>query len=818
MVSLLVIPLLQLLLASLVSTSHYYGASMTFNCKGNNSDGSTKVEVRRRSTFDGCTHQQRPYCTGGHCNQVLQVQNGVIDQSTNTPRYNNKWCETEELSVWAVRDDKPFEMRVYSCCWIQTRNGASYWQWTSLINLGRRSDTGKPNKSPAIAILPFLRVPQNCPRTYKLISFDPDGDRVRCRYGNSRYSECNACNRPSGFNLDQDSCTIQYQYASANPRVYAFEMVVEDFSTKHMDLIYKDGTRSHRHPMTARRRKRAAQTPATTPWWWGPMFHVGQTTQAPSSTQTTTTPYPTTTFPNQNLMWWQHPTTTPPMTTPGHNTVFSPFSKLPLQFSVLIDPPAPSCQEGFYIPKFVHPTPENGAVINGEPDKIVEIRVKAQAAYTLIFDIIISGPLNITKRRTTHDEFVISFTPSTDDLGQYYAVCFAVESFSWTSTYGNPTNPYYVTHHHHHATPSSQSGIYQSEMRCVLLKIVKSQVKANVICKESSMQVEVKKSSLVGLDEDHLRLNDPLNTVCSLKTNSNSTHIIGVVPLNACGTQIEEDDDNLIFKNEITTVDDITDLITRKHLLELQFYCQYPKRGNVTLSFTGHRKKTVVWERGFGTFTYQFEFYPDNKFHTMIDPNSYPLEYELGARIYMQIEAQSSVNNTEMFVESCRAAPYDNPSYTPTYSIIENGCNVDPTVVIYNSEDKNRFQFSIEAFQFIGLQDQVYISCSVVICEAGNPNTRCSQGCTNAPWTNTHNSHHRHKRDTVIQSMNHFISQGPLRLKRSTDGRVSSGGLNLTLVFLSGCALAAVGMICGLIFYKIKTSSIKYQRLPVTES
>uniref|UniRef100_A0A8C5G9L1 Uncharacterized LOC114460864 n=1 Tax=Gouania willdenowi TaxID=441366 RepID=A0A8C5G9L1_GOUWI len=661
-------------------------------------------------------------------------------------------------------------------------------------------------------------------------------------------------------------------------------MVVEDFSKKHMDLIYKDGTRSHRHPMTARRRKRAAQWTTQTPlWWWHPTLSGQRTTQefltptqAPSTTQTDTTSYTQTdttsytqtdmtsyTTPHVNpLLWWlwsatarppsritqlyttikplwwlhtrqtnthitpqwgawQTPSATPRnyyKTTPRQNTDFSPFSKLPLQFSLLVDPPAPSCQEGFYIPKFVHPTPKNGALIMGEPDKIVEIRVKAQAASTFIDDIIISGPMNIIKRRTTHSEFVISWKPVADDLGQYYAVCFAVEAFSWTSTTVNLTTPYYFTHHHHHGTPSSQSGIYQSEMRCVLLQIVESQIKANVICKESSMQVEVKKSSLVGLHEDHLRLNDPLNTVCSLKTNSNSTHIIGVVPLNTCGTQIEEDDDNLIFKNEITTVDDITDLITRKHLLELQFYCQYPKRGNVTLSFTGHRKKTVVWERGFGTFTYQFEFYPDNKFHTMIDPNSYPLEYELGARIYMQIEAQSSVNNTEMFVESCRAAPYDNPSYTPTYSIIENGCNVDPTVVIYNSEDKNRFQFSIEAFQFIGLQDQVYISCSVVICEAGNPNTRCSQGCTNAPWTNTHNSHHRHKRDTVIQSMNHFISQGPLRLKRSTDGRVSSGGLNLTLVFLSGCALAAVGMICGLIFYKIKTSSIKYQRLPVTES
>ena len=105
----------------------------------------------------------------------------------------------------------------------------------------------------------------------------------------------------------------------------------------------------------------------------------------------------------------------------------------------------------------------------------------------------------------------------------------------------------------------------------------------------------------------------------------------------------------------------------------MEFYCQYPKRGNVTLGFTAHRKNVTVWEKGFGTFTYQFEFYQTNQFRTMINPNSYPLEYDVGSRVYMEIEASSSVNNTELFVESCWAAPYDNPNYWPTYPIIENG-------------------------------------------------------------------------------------------------------------------------------------------------
>lgn len=46
-------------------------------------------------------------------------------------------------------------------------------------------------------------IPQNCPRTYNLLAFDPDGDRVRCRYGNQLHTECTACRRHSGFTLDE---------------------------------------------------------------------------------------------------------------------------------------------------------------------------------------------------------------------------------------------------------------------------------------------------------------------------------------------------------------------------------------------------------------------------------------------------------------------------------------------------------------------------------------------------------------------------------------------------------------------------------------
>ncbi|XP_026233382.1 ZP domain-containing protein-like [Anabas testudineus] len=347
--------------------------------------------------------------------------------------------------------------------------------------------------------------------------------------------------------------------------------------------------------------------------------------------------------------------------------------------------------------------------------------------------------------------------------------------------------------------------------------IRQQQVKTNVICTGSDMTVAVEKSSIAGIQVDHLQLNDPTNIVCSLKTHSNSTHVIAVVPLHLCKTEIEDNGENLIFKNTITTNKDVNreDVITRKHQLEVQFSCQYPKSGITKLGFIAHRENVTVWEKGFGTFTYQFEFYPDENFQNRIDPRSYPLEYDIGSRMYMQIEVITSYNKIELFVESCRAAPFDNPNFHTTYSIIENRCKVDKTVKIYSSSNKKQFQFSMEAFKFIKFHDHVYISCSVLLCEKGSPNTRCSQRCIRS----TESGSHHQKREAVIQSPNHFVSQGPLRLRRSAEStRSTVTSLNLNLVFIAGCLLAAVGMICAVAMHRAKMSKVKYQSLPVFES
>lgn len=136
---------------------------------------------------------------------------------------------------------------------------------------------------------------------------------------------------------------------------------------------------------------------------------------------------------------------------------------------------------------------------------------------------------------------------------------------------------------------------------------------------------------------------------------------------------MQENLNELIFKNKITSSDDPRDIITRHHELEIELLCKYQKRSNITVEFDAHRTSINFTERGFGSFSYQFEFYRSEDFYDRIDVNSYPLEYDVGEMIYMKIEPVTSVQNTEIFLESCVATPYDNPNYPITYPIITNG-------------------------------------------------------------------------------------------------------------------------------------------------
>lgn len=127
----------------------------------------------------------------------------------------------------------------------------------------------------------------------------------------------------------------------------------------------------------------------------------------------------------------------------------------------------------------------------------------------------------------------------------------------------------------------------------------------------------------------------------------------------------------MIFRNKITSADP-SEIISRHHDVDIAFSCAFPKETKLTLGFR-HRNPYAFNERGFGAFTFQFEFYESHLFRQQVNASRYPVDVYLKQMMYMQIESTSSIPDTELFVESCKATPYDNPSSPITYAVIENG-------------------------------------------------------------------------------------------------------------------------------------------------
>ncbi|KAJ8248866.1 hypothetical protein GJAV_G00228620 [Gymnothorax javanicus] len=371
-----------------------------------------------------------------------------------------------------------------------------------------------------------------------------------------------------------------------------------------------------------------------------------------------------------------------------------PLSKIPLQFSIQVDSNAPSCTVGEYLPQFLEPTPKNGDIRTVCVGQELIIKLKATATQAQVNNFIISGPQNFTKHR-----------------------------------------------------------IYHSEMRCIIANVTRLSVNAHVVCSETTMTVEVEKASVVGLHEDHLRLLD-----ASCTPISNSTHVIAAVSLGSCGTELKDDGENLIFRNEIMSFDNPNAVITRVHEVEIEFSCCYPKKSRISLEFSSHKLPYVFTEKGFGQFTYQFEFFQSNLFDKTVAPESYPIQVPLKEKLYMLINSTSSLSDTELFVESCRATPVDDPNYHIYYDIIKDGCIMDDTVVVYPSNPRE-YRFEIEAFQFIGQHEEVFISCSVILCQAGNPIVDVLRAASVPQLPLVYIMFH--KRAAAVETARHSISQGP---------------------------------------------------------
>ncbi|XP_017164626.1 uncharacterized protein LOC103481206 [Poecilia reticulata] len=76
-----------------------------------------------------------------------------------------------------------------------------------------------------------------------MLTFDPDGDDVRCRFASSALSECTDCTTPSVLSISSSSCTLLFSSsASSSQGSYVVQMVMEDFPLQTITLTQTGGS------------------------------------------------------------------------------------------------------------------------------------------------------------------------------------------------------------------------------------------------------------------------------------------------------------------------------------------------------------------------------------------------------------------------------------------------------------------------------------------------------------------------------------------------------------------------------------------------
>ncbi|XP_027895006.1 uncharacterized protein PB18E9.04c-like isoform X1 [Xiphophorus couchianus] len=229
--------LLLLLLVRASQASHFLGTMMTYYPEETFADGSVSVILRYKLNFVSCVDSDAWQCNGNCGAQTQTLGLSVVQE------VSGEWCQREGAITRLLPNNTGFETLLAGGDWINSiQNGIVSWRAVTAVEMRNRSDIGKPNTSPQTTILPALRIPSNCAKNINLLAFDPDGDKVRCRYGNTSASECDPCTPPSVLSVSSN-CSLPFSPTYSNTELhYAVQLVIEDFPTQNMNLIQTDGS------------------------------------------------------------------------------------------------------------------------------------------------------------------------------------------------------------------------------------------------------------------------------------------------------------------------------------------------------------------------------------------------------------------------------------------------------------------------------------------------------------------------------------------------------------------------------------------------
>ncbi|KAM5322422.1 LOW QUALITY PROTEIN: CUB and zona pellucida-like domain-containing protein 1 [Glossophaga mutica] len=269
----------------------------------------------------------------------------------------------------------------------------------------------------------------------------------------------------------------------------------------------------------------------------------------------------------------------------------------------------------------------------------------------------------------------------------------------------------------------------------------------SLICSSDKMRAIISKSYLEPFkyNENNLQLSDP---TCRPKV---SNVVEFSIPLDGCGTVKKVEDHSITYTNTITlSASPAAEVITRRKHLQIIVKCEMEHTSTVETMYVTE-DDVIQNQSALGTYNASMALFESDSFEKPILESPYYVD--LNQNLFVQVSLHTSDPSLVVFLDTCRASPTPDFAST-TYDLIKSGCNRDETCEVYPlSAHHGRFRFN--ALKFLRSLGSVYLQCRVFVCDSGDQQSRCGQGCVSRRKRDV--SSYRWKADTIV---------GPVRLRR----------------------------------------------------
>jgi len=190
-----------------------------------------------------------------------------------------------------------------------------------------------------------------------------------------------------------------------------------------------------------------------------------------------------------------------------------------------------------------------------------------------------------------------------------------------------------------------------------------------------------------------------------------------------CNTKFNVASDDLEYTNILNLYEESDDGTVVRDETEWRLKCKYPRAQLKTVMYdTSRRVRNVTND---GKIPMKLEIF-DAGYNELMPS---PAIFKLKERVHVQASMPTHEELT-LFPLKCWATDGADPAGSPMKTLIVNGCDVEPSIKREPETTPVHSRYSFEAFRFKDVGScKVYVHCDLLICAAGDPASRCSQGC-----------------------------------------------------------------------------------------